>query len=566
MRILPALSLSVVLVALPCAAEEPAVQLRVLATTDQHGFLLPYDYFTAKPAERGLAKIATLIRKARAENPNTILVDAGDTIQGSPLETVHQLAVMKAGSKDAGNLPADPMMKAMNALGYDAMTVGNHEFNYGLKNLNRARSEARFPWLSANTLLAANSKERPFDAYLIKTVAGVKVAIIGITTPGVPSWEEPGHYAGYRFESGVTAAERAVAEVKSRHSPDVILLVVHAGLGGNSGDLAGENMVNQIASKVPGIDAIVFGHTHAQEPGKRIDGVLAMQPKNWGGSLGVMDLTLAREGGGRWKVTSKTSALWPVNAAVAPDAEIAAIAAPYHEAAEQYLNSPVATAAVALSGRYARVEDTAILDAVQEVQMHYAKADVSFASSFNPRVEVKAGPVTIREIAALYIYDNTLYAVELTGAGLRAALENAARFYRTCPDPACTTGPLIGTRVIGYNYDMAEGVEYEIDLRKPEGSRVVNLRFHGKAVEDGQKFRVAVNNYRAAGSAGYTMFKDARVLWRSNDEIRDLIIEYFSAKKALPVKPSGNWRIIPEAALLVLEAEAAADARRGDNR
>jgi 2',3'-cyclic-nucleotide 2'-phosphodiesterase/3'-nucleotidase len=534
--------------------------LRVAATTDLHGNLYPYDYYTAHPAERGLAKIATLIRKARAENPQFLLVDCGDTIQGSPLETVHQLAVRAGKTQDQ-----DPMMLAMNSLGYDAMAVGNHEFNYGLANLNRARSAAKFPWLSANTVLAAGSHEKAFDPYVVKTVNGVKIGVIGITTPGVPSWEEPDHYRGYRFESGVTATERALADLKSKHSPDVVIVIAHSGLGGDSGDLAGENMTRLIAERVPGIDAIVYGHTHLEESGKLINGVLMMQPKNWGISLGVMDFVLWNDNG-RWRVKSKSSAVRKVTAEVAADPEILKIAEPCHNAAETYLSSPVADAPVELSGRFARVEDTALIDAIQAVELQYAQADVSFASCFNPRVEVKKGPVTVREVAALYIYDNTLYAIDGTGAMVRAALENAARFYKQCTDSNCSTGPLINPRVVGFNYDMAEGVDYEIDLTKPEGSRIVNLRFRGKPLKDDQPLRIAVNNYRAGGSAGYEMFKGAKVLWRSNDEIRDMIIHYYSEKKTLPSSASGNWRVIPAAALKVLEAEAAAEGRRGENR
>lgn len=534
--------------------------LRIAATTDLHGYIEPYDYYTARPAERGLAKIATLIRKARSENPAFLLVDAGDTIQGSPLETVHQLAV-RGGRTRA----SDPMMLAMNSLEYDAMAVGNHEFNYGLANLNAARNAANFPWLSANTVLAEGSHEKPFPPYIVKTVRGVKIGIIGITTPGVPSWEEPDHYRGYRFEPGLAAAQRALADLQLNHSPDVVLVVAHAGLGGDHGDLAGENMSRQIAERMPGIDAIIYGHTHLEEGGKLINGVLAMQPKNWGMSLGVMDLTLSSDSG-RWRVKSKSSEVWKVTRDTTADPLILKIAEPYHTAAETYLGAPVAEAPAELSGRFCRIEDTPLIDAIQTVQLHYAKADVSFASCFNPRVVVKKGPVTVRDVAGLYVYDNTLYAIEGTGAMVRAALENSARFFKQCADPSCSAGPLINTRVIGYNYDMAEGVEYEIDLMKPEGSRIVNLRFRGKPLKDEQPLRIAVNNYRAGGSAGYDMFKGAPVLWRSTEEIREMIIHFYTDRKVIPSRPAGNWRVVPEAALKVLEAEAATEGRRGENR
>src|SRR6266436_1425990 len=202
----------------PLCAER--IQLTVLATTDMHGNLFPVDYYdNDKPSSRGLVKVATLIRAARAANPNTLLVDCGDTIQGTPIEYVYQTYVRTGQLPVKLAFPAepfahDPMMLAMNALGYDAMVVGNHEFNFGLANLDRARADARFPWLSANTELASGSG-KPFARYLLKTVGGVKVAVIGVTTPAVPSWEKPENYASYRFVAARTAVEKSMAELRA---------------------------------------------------------------------------------------------------------------------------------------------------------------------------------------------------------------------------------------------------------------------------------------------------------------------------------------------------------------
>src|SRR5712691_11178987 len=195
------------------------VRLAVLASTDLHGSIYPIDYYSDKPAHRGLAKIATLIHAARAANPNNLLIDCGDTIQGTPLEYVYQTFVRTCHlplqlAFSAEPFAHDPMMLAMNALGYDAMVVGNHEFNFGLKNLDRARADARFPWLSANTELVSGSR-KAFARYLLKTVGGVKVAVIGVTTPAVPSWEQPENYAPYRFESAKTAVEKSMAELRT---------------------------------------------------------------------------------------------------------------------------------------------------------------------------------------------------------------------------------------------------------------------------------------------------------------------------------------------------------------
>ncbi|MDP8981773.1 MAG: 5'-nucleotidase C-terminal domain-containing protein [Acidobacteriota bacterium] len=544
------------------------VTITVLATTDLHGNLLPYDYFTAHPAARGLAGIATHIAAARAANPNNLLIDCGDTIQGSPLEYVWQYYVRGGHLPlylhfDGAPLRGDPMMAAMNALHYDVMTLGNHEFNYGLKNLEAARSQAHFPWLSANTRVDAGAGTQPFAPYLIKEIAGVKIAIIGITTPLIPLWETPEHYRGLTFDDGVTAVRAALADLRAKHHPDLVLVAAHSGLdrdlktGAVRADDSRENMVYEIAGQVPGIDAIIFGHTHSQLADYRVNGVLLMQPKNWGGSLGRMDFTLD-DSSGHWTVASKSSRLIPLNADTPVDPAIAAIAAPYHALAERYLNTLVSESPAALDAAYARVEDTALLDAVQRVQLESAHADVSFASSFNPRARIDKGPVTVRQIAALYVYDNQLYAIEGTGRMVREALENAARYFLACPDESCTHGPLINSQVVGYNYDVAAGVEYEIDLTRPAGDRIRNLRFHGQPLKDDQKLRIAVNNYRAAGSAGYTMFRDAKIVWRSPEEIRDLLIRYYTEHKQFPASPDNNWRIVPEAAREELRRESQA--------
>ena len=227
---------------------------------------------------------------------------------------------------------------------------------------------------------------------------------------------------------------------------------------------------------------------------------------------------------------------------------------------ERYLNTVVAHARQHISAAASRVEDSAIIDAVNQAQITYAKADVSFASSFNPRAEIAAGPVTVRQIAALYLYDNELYAIEGNGAMVKSALENAARFFNSCVDPYCERGPLINNSVIGYNFDIAQGVTYEIDVTRPVGDRIRNLAFRGKPLAPDQKLRIALNNYRAAGSNGYTMFQNAKIVWRSYEDIRELIMRYYSEHE-LPSEPDNNWRVVPENARQTLAREVKRDTR-----
>jgi len=259
--------------------------------------------------------------------------------------------------------------------------------------------------------------------------------------------------------------------------------------------------------------------------------VLVAQPKNWGASLARLDFQMERQPQGGWRVGAKTSRLIPATEETAAAPEILAMAKPYQDAAERYLRTPVANSDRALEATRGREEDTAIVDAVQEAQLYYAKADVSLTALFNPEVRIPKGQVTVREIAALYPYDNELFAVDGTGKMLKDALENAARYFSTPGLP-------------GFNYDMAAGVEYEVDTSRPEGNRIRNLRWHGAPLAPDRKLRIAVNSYRAGGSGGYTMFVGARILWRSQEDVRELIIRYYTERKKLPVEPKGNWRLV----------------------
>ena len=289
------------------------------------------------------------------------------------------------------------------------------------------------------------------------------------------------------------------------------------------------------------------------------------QAKNWGGSLARADVTMQRDASGKWTVVSKESQTIRSTAQIPEDAAIVRLLQPYEKKVEAYLNTPIATAKENMSGELARYEDEPLVDAIQRAQMEYAHADVSLATMFIPSTRVAAGTVTIRDAFGVYPYENTLYAVEMTGAQLKDALEHAASFYPAWPFP-----PGKRVRLPGYNADSAEGVSYEMDLTKPVGSRIVNLEFQGKPLEPSQELRVAVNNYRYTGGGGYSVFSDGAstlnefkplpVAYRSEQEIRDLLIDYLREVKTIP-RADGNWRIVPDEARKAIEAQAIASER-----
>ena len=532
---------ALLLVAAPTGRVAPErVQITILGTTDLHGNINPIDYYTNKADNRGLAKVATLIKRLRKEQPNVVLIDSGDTIQGTPLESYH-------GRKN--NAPADPMMLAMNALQFDAMAVGNHEYNFGLKVLEKARSEAKFPWLSGNTYETATGKTH-YQPYFVKQLAGVRVGILGLTTPGIPNWDNPPNYAGLSFHDPVAEARKWVSIMRARERVDIVIVAMHMGLGEdlrtgekNPGQVPHENEAVTIAKTVPGIDVIFMGHTHREVPSLFINGVLLTQANYWGRHLARADVYLEKSPAG-WRVYAKSSRTIAVDDRVEADAEITKLAEPYDRETQAWLNRVIGESKEELNARQARFRDTAILDLIQKVQLEAGSADVSMVASFNADARIAKGPVTVRDIAGLYVYENTLAVLEVSGQQLKDALEHSAKYFRDY-EPGKTAPELINEKIPAYNFDIAEGVTYELDISKPVGQRIQNLQFRGQPVRPDQKLRLATNNYRVNGGGGYLMYKNAPVVYRSGEEIRELIIDWVERNKRIPTDPTNNWRIVP---------------------
>lgn len=536
------LLLAVLFAALPFVSGDAAtrVHITILGTTDLHGNLLPLDYYTNKPDNRGLAKIATLVKRVRKENPNTLLVDSGDTIQGTPSQYYHN---------KKNNQPPDPMMLAMSSLNYDAMTVGNHEYNFGLKVLEKARSEAKFPWLSANTYETSTGKNH-YQPYLVKEVAGVRVAILGLTTPGIPNWENAPNYVGLEFREPLAEAKKWVPILRSQERADIVVVTMHMGIEAdlrtgelNPGQVPNENRAVAIAKGVPGVDAIFMGHTHREIPSLYVNGVLLVQANMWGRHLARADFYLEQEGQ-TWRVQAKGARTIASDDKVEPDPEILKIAEPYDRETQAWLSKEIGESAKELTAKDARVRDTAIIDLVQQVHLETGKADVSMAAAFNLDARIPKGSVTVRDIAGLYVYENTLVVMEVTGKELRDALEHSAKYFRAY-EPGKTAAELIDEKIPAYNFDIAEGVTYELDISKPQGQRIQNLKFRGELVRPEQKFKLATNNYRFNGGGGYSMYKDAPVVYRSSEEIRELIIDWVERHRMIPTEPNNNWRIVP---------------------
>ncbi|MEV6511606.1 5'-nucleotidase C-terminal domain-containing protein [Streptomyces sp. NPDC051642] len=575
-------------VALAGAAAAPAAQaaekkkpgrhpkrysLTVMGTTDLHGHVFNWDYFKdaeyadAKGNAMGLARVSTLVNQIRQKKGrrNTLLLDAGDTIQGTPL--TYYFAKVDPITAKGG--PVHPMAQAMNAIGYDAAALGNHEFNYGIETLRKFEDQCRFPLLGANALDAKTLKPA-FPPYFIKKfqVPGappVKVAVLGLTNPGIAIWDKAYVQGKLTFPGLEEQAAKWVPKLRSMGA-DVVVVSAHSGSSGTSsyGDQLPyvENSAALVAQQVPGIDAILVGHAHVEIPELKVTNtatgktVVLSEPLCYAERLSVFDFELVFEKG-RWTVESVAASLRDAKT-VADDPKITRLLKDEHALVVEYVNQVVGTAMATLTTVDARYKDAPIIDLITKVQEDVVKAAlagtayaslpvIAQASPFSRTSEIPAGKVTIRDLSGLYVYDNTLVAKLLTGAQVRAYLEYSAEYFvQTAADAVVDPEKL--TNANGrpdYNYDYVSGFSYEIDVAQAAGSRIKNLTYNGAALDDAQQFVLAVNNYRANGGGAFPHVASATEVWSESTEIRTRIAEWVTAKGVLDPADfaSVDWKL-----------------------
>ncbi|MEK6768491.1 MAG: 5'-nucleotidase C-terminal domain-containing protein [Gemmatimonadota bacterium] len=483
----------------------------IVATTDVHGRAMNWDYERDREAPLGLVRAATVIDSLRRRYPDrVVLVDAGDLIQGSPFATYFARISPQ---------PVHPIIDVMNRMRYDAATLGNHDFNFGLGVMARAIVQARFLYLSAN-IQRANGQPLA-DTYTMVTRGGVQIGITGATTPGVLVWDGPAVLGQLRFLDVAQAVPPVVRQMRT-DGADVTVLVAHAGLDGASsyGDLPDVPPENDVAAALaasPGLDVAIIGHTHREIADSTVGTTLVVQPKFWAQSVAVVRLSMARRAG-RWQIVRKTGELIPL-ATVRPDSALVRALQPAHDSARAWATRPLGQSAAAMSARTARLEDTPVIDFINEVERQHTGADLASTAAFSTDGGIPSGAVRMADLSSIYPYDNTLRVVKLSGGDLRAYLEQTSRYYRGLgPD-----GPIVNDSVPGYNFDIVSGAEYELDISRPVGQRVRILRVNGRDVADTDSFTLALNNYRQQGGGGFPMIARAPVVYDRNESIRDLL-------------------------------------------
>ncbi|MEU1102322.1 5'-nucleotidase C-terminal domain-containing protein [Streptomyces tibetensis] len=545
----------------------------VLGTTDLHGNVFNWDYFTDKEFDDkdhndvGLAKVSTLVNRVRAEKGrrNTLLIDAGDTIQGTQLSYYYA----KVDPITATGGPVHPMAQAMNAMGYDAAALGNHEFNYGIPVLRKFEQQCDFPLLGANALDAKTLRPAfaPYSMHRLRTPHGrdVKVAVLGLTNPGIAIWDKANVQGKMTFPGLEEQAAKWVPKLRSMGA-DVVIVSAHSGSSGTSsyGDQLPyiENAAALVAEQVPGIDAILVGHAHTEIPEyfvankKTGQKVVLSEPLKWGQRLTLFDFELVWEKG-CWKIEKVGAKVLNSNT-VEEDPKITKLLTDEHEKVVAYVNQVIGTNTAEMTSAEAPYKDVPIIDLINHIQAdtvkqalagtEYAALPVlSQAACFSRSARIPAGQVTIRDVAGLYVFENTLEARLMTGAQMKAYLEFSANYYvQTAPDAPVDPAKLTNANgTPDYNYDVVSGLAYEIDIAKPAGSRVANVRFEGQPLADDARFVFAVNNYRANGGGNFPHVAAAQVLWSNSEEIRNTMIAWVKAKGSIdPAAFAGvDWKL-----------------------
>ncbi|TCZ75426.1 bifunctional 2',3'-cyclic-nucleotide 2'-phosphodiesterase/3'-nucleotidase [Paenibacillus albiflavus] len=586
----------------------PDLKLRLMETTDIHTNIMNYDYYQDSVTnEFGLAKTASLIKKYRDDAKNSLLFDNGDLIQGNPMgDVMAKVDPLKDGE-------THPVYKAMNLLDYDAANIGNHEFNFGLEFLQRSLKGADFPYVNANIYVDdkdnnPDNDKNYFTPYLLldrtfKDEKGndqkLKIGVIGFVPPQIMNWDQANLEGKVIVKDIVETANKFVPQM-IKEGADLVIAIPHSGFGSVEGTGNDENAA-YLLSKVPGIDAILFGHAHVTFPNEKfagpagvdlakagvdmkkgtINGVAAVEPGFWGDNLGVIDLSLSKVDG-KWKVVDSQSSVIPIydkankKALVDADQAIVDSVKAEHEETLKYVRGSVGKSTAPINSYFALIQDDPSIQLVTNAQKWYVEKNIkgteldglpvlSAGAPFKAGgrngvsyyTDIPVGDLAVKNMADLYVYPNTLYAVLITGDLVKEWLERSAGQFNQIDPNKTEEQPLVNDTFPTYNFDVIDGVTYKIDVTQPskydvggkllnkDANRIKDLQFNGKPINGADKFIVVTNNYRAGGGGNFPGANGSTIVISSPDENRQIVIDYIRENGTINPSADNNWSIAP---------------------
>lgn len=540
--------------------KEKTIDLKFIETSDVHGSFFPYDFINRKPKAGSLARVATYVNQLRSQHgENVILLDNGDILQGQPVNYY---------SNYVDTTSANIAAQVVNYLRYDAQTIGNHDVETGHRVYDKWVSATHFPILGANVIDTKTNK--PYlKPYTILKRGGARIAIIGLLTPAIPNWLGENLWSGLRFEEMVSSARQWMRVVKEQEKADIVIGLFHSGKdGGITTPHYKEDAALAVAREVPGFDVVFFGHDHTRyadavtnSEGKL---VACLDPANNAMSVAQADLQLVKKKG-RWCV--KESQWKLVDVADLPvDNDFVDHFSAFNETVKAYANRVIGTFENTISTRDSYFGNSAFNDLILNLELSITKADVAFNAPVSFDVAIKKGPVRVADMFNLYKYENQLFVMRLTGKEIRKALEMSYDLWvntMTSPNDhlllldSQTRGDQqrLGFKNFSFNFDSAAGIDYEVDVTKPNGQKVKVLKMsNGEPFDENKYYKVAVNSYRANGGGelltrGAGIAKDDlddRIVWRSEFDLRHYLMEEIKRLGTLNPQPNTNWRFVPE--------------------
>ncbi len=538
---------------------EETITLHLLHTTDVHGNFLPFDYVKERPATGSMARLSTYVTALRNDGEMPILLEGGDLLQGEPISYYYNYV---------DTVTQHIAARILNYLQYDAMTVGNHDIETGHAVYDRFRKEASCPLLAANILTNPKDPSSTYFApYTMVERSGVRIAVLGLTTPAIPQWLPGDLYKGMYFADGIETARHWIPVIQKEEHPDLIVALVHAGAVNENPDY-NENFAFELAETLTGIDLVLYGHDHRQRIEQRTnpqgDSIYIVNPANHLERVSDITITIQKKDGkivGK-KVSAQLTDLSPYD----PDEEFMRHFKSDTEALEKFVQRPVANLETAVRSQDALFGFSSYLGLVHDIQLEITGAQISFAAPLSTSMSLPRGELTVGRMFDLYPYENYLYKMNLTGQEIKDYLEysyskwvnqmTSAHDHLLLLDNTQDSTARFKTKYPTFNFSSAYGIDYTVDVSMPIGQRITIQKLaSGQSFDLSETYSVALNSYRGNGGGGLLIqgagiAKETlplRITWSTTKDIRTYMIEILQRRRSIsPTVYHPNWRFIPE--------------------